>query len=303
MRKAAGLTGDQLAAALGWGPKSGPTKISKIENGRQMPSAADIRAWANATGYAEEAGELLDLLADLERVHMRRRRMLRGGEAPLQEDYDQRTRAAKHFRNMEIAFIPGLLQTSAYARSIIMQVSAVYGITDIDVAVQARMRRQDILYDTSKVFEFLITEAALRLRPCPVQVMLGQLDRLLGLGLDNVTLGIIPFGPELTITPVNGFLLLDDRLIIETYSGEDQEHGDESAIHHRIFDTFMSNALTGDEARRLIMAAAASLRNAANALAAGGTMHPQTPRYNFMCTTTRSAVNCTHSMQGVPVPR
>jgi transcriptional regulator with XRE-family HTH domain len=264
MRVAAGLTGDQLAALLserfGWAAKTGPPKVSKIENDRQVPTADIIRAWAEATGHPEDTGELLDLLADLQAVHIRRRRMLRQGEAPLQEDYDQRARAATRFRNAEIAFIPGLLQTSAYARSLITQVSAVFGITDVDAAVQARMHRQDVLYDSSKQFEFVFTEAALRLLPCPRQVMLGQLDRLLSLGMDNVTVGIIPFETELAITPVNGFLLLDDQLIVETYGWEDQEHGDESATHHRIFDMLMSDALTGNEARRLIARAAEDLR-------------------------------------------
>jgi transcriptional regulator with XRE-family HTH domain len=264
MRVAAGLSGDQLAARLserfGWAEKTGPPKVSKIENGRQVPTAGIIRAWADVTGHPEITDELLDLLAALQTVHIRRRRMLRQGEAPLQEDYDQRARAAKRFRNVEIAFIPGLLQTSAYARSIIKQVSVVFRITDVDAAVQARMRRQDVLYDSSKTFEFVFTEAALRMLPCPRQVMLGQLDRLLSISMDNVTLGIIPFGAELTITPVNGFLLLDDQLIVETYGWEDQEHGEESATHHRIYDMLMADALTGDEARRLIAGAAEDLR-------------------------------------------
>ena len=51
------------------------------------------------------------------------------------------------------------------------------------------MHRQQVLYDTSKAFEFVFTEAALYLLPCSRQVMLGQLDRLLSLGMDNVTLG------------------------------------------------------------------------------------------------------------------
>src|SRR6266704_656331 len=45
MRKAAGLTGDQLAARLGWKSRS---KIPKLENGRQMPTEDEIRAWADA---------------------------------------------------------------------------------------------------------------------------------------------------------------------------------------------------------------------------------------------------------------
>jgi hypothetical protein len=160
---------------------------------------------------------------------------------------------------MEIAVIPGLLQTGPYARSILEQVQAVFGISDVDAAIQARMRRQDVLYDSSKRFEFLMTEAALMFLPCPPEVMLGQLDRLMSLAMANVTIGIIPFG-QLSLTPVNGFLLLDDYLVVETYSGEDEEHGDESEIHSRIFDLLMNESATGENARRLIASAAERLR-------------------------------------------
>jgi hypothetical protein len=264
MRVAAGLNGDQLAARLaarfGWAKKTAPPKVSKIENGHQVPTPDIIRAWVEETGHPGDTDELLDILADMQTVHIRRRRMLRKGETPLQEDYDQRAQAVTSFRNFEVAFIPGLLQTSAYARSLITQVAAIFGITDVDEAVQARMHRQNVLYDSSKTFEFVFTEAALRILSCPRQVMLGQLDRLLSLSADNVRIGIIPFGAELTITPVNGFLLLDDQLIVETYCWEDQEHGDESATHRRIFDMLMADALKDDEARRLIARAAEDLR-------------------------------------------
>jgi hypothetical protein len=43
--------------------------------------------------------------------------------------------------------------------------------------------------------------------------------------------------------------------IAETYGWEDQEHGDESATHHRIFDMLMADALMGDKAQRLIASA------------------------------------------------
>lgn len=261
LRKSSGLTGEELAAGMGWPAGTGRTKVSKIEHGKQVPSAEDIRAWAAASGHPEQAGELLDLLADVQTVHTRWRRRLRGGHAAIQEDIGRRTQAAKRIRNAEITLIPGLLQTSGYARAIITQVSAVYGTNDIDAAVQARMRRQDVIYDQSKVFEFVITETALRLLPCPPQVMLGQLDRLMSLGLDNVTLGIIPFGTELPLMPFNSFLLLDDDLTVETWASKDDEYaGDEATLHHRIFDRMMAESVTGDEARRLIAAAADDLR-------------------------------------------
>jgi transcriptional regulator with XRE-family HTH domain len=259
LRKDAGLTGDQLAALLGWGATA-RTKVSKIENGRQTPSTEEVQAWALAVGHPEAAEELLDLLADMKIVHTRwQARLKKGGQAAIQEDFDARTRAAQRFRNAELVLIPGLLQTSAYARAVKTQGAALYPETvgDVDAAVQALMRRQDVLYDSSKTFEFLITEAALRLIPCPPQVMLGQLDRLLSLGMDNVTLGIIPFG-ELQLAPVNSFYLLDDDLTVETWAGKTE--GEPAALYHRIFDALMIEAVTGAEGRQLIASVAADLR-------------------------------------------
>jgi hypothetical protein len=94
---------------------------------------------------------------------------------------------------------------------------------------------------------------------CPRQVMLGQLDRLLSMDLENVTLGIIPMGRELRMTLYNGFLMLDDVLVTESYGYEDQGT-DQAEAHARIFELLMDESATGEDARRLIVAAAASLR-------------------------------------------
>ena len=99
MREATGLSQLQLAERLGWGPRSGPPKISKLENGRQMPSANDVRLWADATGNTDSIPELLAMLADIQAVHVRRRKLLQQGEAPLQEEYDQRIQAATHIQH------------------------------------------------------------------------------------------------------------------------------------------------------------------------------------------------------------
>jgi len=90
--------------------------------------------------------------------------------------------------------------------------------------------------------------------------MAGQLDRLLALNLDNVTLGIIPFGVPLKLTPISDFLMLDDRAIVETPGGEIHVGDAESAGYAEDFGTLMGEALTGPEARRLIAGAAAGLR-------------------------------------------
>lgn len=257
LRRAAGLSGARLAADLGWGA----AKVSKIENGNQTPSAGDIRAWAAACGHPEAADELLDILADVQTVSRRWKQRARGGLAAIQEDYDRRTREARRVRNAEILIVPGLLQTAGYARGILTRLWP--DRSDIDETVAGRMQRQEVLYDPGKTFEFVITEAALRMLPVPAQVMAGQLDRLLSVGLTNVTLGIIPFGVELDTLPAGGILLLDDAAIVETVEtcgGERFAGEEESAEYGRIFGLLMDEAVTGDEARQLITAAAADLR-------------------------------------------
>ena len=259
-RRAAGLTGPVLAKRLGW-VKS---KVPKLENGRQMPTEADIRVWAEATGHPEEVPELLDLLSEAQAIHTQWRHKLRRGHAALQSEFDQLVRDAKYIRNFEIMLIPGLLQTADYARYRVLEAVRIQGTDEAEVekTVAARMRRQEVLYDSSKTFDFIICEAALRYLLCPPQVMAGQLDRLLGIsGLSNVTLAIIPPGVELAIAPMVGFLTVDDLTVVETFAAQDNYVGTEAATYDRITDGLMAEAVTGDEARRLITAAAADLRN------------------------------------------
>jgi transcriptional regulator with XRE-family HTH domain len=259
LRRSAGLTGDRMAADLGWVR----SKISKIENGRQPPTAQDIRAWTARCGHPEATGELLDMLADVANAGRRWKKELRKGHAAIQTDLGQRMQEATRIRNAEIAFMPGLLQTAGYARSIITQSAAVNEVThdDIEAAVTARMRRRDIIYESDKTFEFVITEAALRFMPCSAQVMVGQLDRLLGLDMDNLTLGIVPMGIELSMTPVHGFLIVDDLTLVETFHKEFEVPESDAAVYERIFDRLMAEAVTGEQARRLIVAAVEDLRS------------------------------------------
>jgi hypothetical protein len=124
------------------------------------------------------------------------------------------------------------------------------------------MLRQQILYDTTKSFQFVITEAALRLLLCPRAAMLAQLDRLLGLtGLSHISLGVIPFGVELPTTPQNAFILLDDDLaVVETFVGETMHHADEAAAYAAAMDSLAAEAWYDEPARELILRASEELR-------------------------------------------
>ena len=163
LRQQAGLTGRQVADSLSW-PAS---KVSKLENGRQTPTDEDVRGWASVTHAGGEAEALLALLHTLEVQHAEWRRQLKTGLRPHQDeiaDLDAKTRL---FRAFEPTFIPGLLQTAGYARARFAQSITVFKVpNDIDEAVRARVRRQEMLYRPDKRFHFVLTEATLRYRLC-----------------------------------------------------------------------------------------------------------------------------------------
>lgn len=259
MREAAGLGAGALADRLGWPP----SKVSKIQNGQQRPSARDAAEWATACGHPEQAAELQDMATQIGVIHRQWKHRIRRGHASTQEDLDQAVRAAKRIRNVEVAVIPGLLQTPDYARQIVAMSAEFHQrpAGEIEPAVAARMRRQEALYDTSRVFEFVITEGVLKRRVGTPQVMAGQLDRLATLSaLPNITLGILPDDAELRLIPGECFMLVDDVAYLETWVIEDTAEGDEAATYARVADILLAEAVTGDEARALIVAAAEVLR-------------------------------------------
>jgi len=252
LRTAANLNGRQLAGLLSW-PAS---KISKLENGRQNPSDDDIRAWTGATGGEAETEALLASLHTLELQHAEWRRILHAGIRPRQNELVGIDQQTKLFRVFESTVIPGLLQTAEYARIRFAESIRVFNlISDINEAVQGRSRRQEILYLSDKRFHFVLTEAALRMRLCPPEIMLGQLDRLVSLSaLPNVRLGIIGFQAQYTASPWHGFWIYDtDRVIVETYSAAlNLAQPPEIELYVNVFDELAAVASYGRAARGII---------------------------------------------------
>jgi hypothetical protein len=86
---------------------------------------------------------------------------------------------------------------------------------------------------------------------------LAWLDRLIG--LHGLAIAVIPMGRQLDLAPVNSFVLLDDRVLLETFGGEDLLSEQESATYAQVFARLQGEAATGEAARDLIAAAAARL--------------------------------------------
>jgi transcriptional regulator with XRE-family HTH domain len=252
LRRQAGLTGTQLAESLSW-PQS---KVSKLETARQTPTDDDIRAWTRAASGEAHTDELLNALHTLEAQHAEWLRLLRPGLRPHQSGIAELDAKTRLFRVFEATVVPGMLQTAEYARARLAQGVILYNATnDINEAVQARMKRQELLYRPDKRFHFVITETALRLRLCAPEAMLAQLDRLISLStLPNVRIGVIDLDTKYVIGPWHGFWLRDnERVHVETFSAElNLVQTPEVDLYGKIFEHFAAAASYGRLGRAVI---------------------------------------------------
>lgn len=252
VRRAAGLTGQQLADSLAWAP----SKISKLENGRQTPTDDDVRSWCRATSSEHATDALLADLHTLQTRHREWQRVMRAGVAAEQTAMGRREQDTRIFRGFQSTIVPGLLQTPTYAREILERFGRRTGQRmDVDEAVAARMRRQEILYDPTKKFRLVMTEAVLLYYVCSPAAMLGQIDRLTNLAmLPNIRLGIIPFDRPYVISPTHPFWVYDDQLVVvETVSAQLNLAQPEEIDQYT--KTFEAMALTAvyDESARAVM--------------------------------------------------
>ncbi|MGH8604286.1 MAG: Scr1 family TA system antitoxin-like transcriptional regulator, partial [Gammaproteobacteria bacterium] len=159
LRLQVGFNGRQLAESLSWAP----SKVSKLETGRQTPTEDDIRAWTRATNSEGETEALLASLRTLEVQYADWKRIFRTGLRPRQNELAELDQKTRLFRAFEVTVIPGLLQTPEYARARFAEgIRRLKLPNDINEAVQGRVQRQEILYRLDKRFHFVLPEAVLR---------------------------------------------------------------------------------------------------------------------------------------------
>ena len=259
LRVEAGLTGRQLAERLGWTQ----SKVSKLETGKQTPTAEDLRAWARGVESDETAAELVARLNGFETRYRTWRRQLASGHRARQDLGAAELARSRRVRCFEPAIIPGLTQTADYARHVFTHNAAFReSPRDTEDAVRARLKRQEALYDRDRCFDFLIWEGALHVLLCPPSAMAAQLDRLSNLiGLDTVSLGIIPFRAPVRRSPGHGFMIYDDRLVtVETMNAEMWlDDPSDVQTYAKAWEWLSEPAVSGRSARRLISLAQAAL--------------------------------------------
>lgn len=259
LRTEAGLNGKEFASRIGWQR----SKVSRLENGKQTATTADAEAWAEAAGAPEAVGELKGRVRGLETSYRSWKRQLSAGHRAVQESHVLQEAQAEVIHLFEPGIIPGIFQTPEYARGVLTDVSVRLGVArDVEEGVRARMKRQEALYQPGHHFHALVWEGALHVVRCAPEAMAAQLDRLSSvIGLDTVTLGIIPFGVRTPFSPKHGFWIIDERLVIaDTWNAELWLDADEDvAFYRKTWELLKGSAVFDHQAHRLIMRARAQL--------------------------------------------
>lgn len=256
LRAGAGLTTYQLGERLGWSQ----SRVTRIENGIIQASADDADAWAEATGADPGTREDLASLAYSAWNEVRSWRVShRGGLAARQREMGQLEHRATAIRQFQPEAIPGLLQSEDYARRVL----AFADVTDkggIDGAAKARIKRQAILREPGRAFDFVLTEGALRWRPGPRDLMVEQLGHLLAAAsLPSVSLSVIPFDREAVTAYQHAFTIYGipdaPTVLVEFHHGETfPSLPAEIELYEHLFVMLRDSALHGDEALAFVRA-------------------------------------------------
>ncbi|WP_305788790.1 helix-turn-helix domain-containing protein [Symbioplanes lichenis] len=191
LRLAAGITRDRA----GYEIRGSESKISRMELGRVAFKERDVTDLLRLYGVTDQ-GEHERLLA-----------LAREANSPgwwhsygdvlttWFQNYLDLEQAAELIRTYEIQFVPGLLQTDAYARAVIMLGHGTASAEEIDRRADLRMARKQLLRrENSPRLWAVIDEAVLRRPIGGMEVLREQIEYLLEASTHrNVRLQVIPF--------------------------------------------------------------------------------------------------------------
>ena len=138
LREAAGYSGVQMGRKLGWEN----SRVNRIEHGKYNTSEVDVTQWVTILGHPRSV--LDDLLTMLRQSNSGFVVQPHGQRLPDQfHSLIRHETKAQTIQNVELAVVPGLLQTRSYAEALMRN----EGIIDEDLIqtrVQARMDRQSM---------------------------------------------------------------------------------------------------------------------------------------------------------------
>ncbi|MFE9424590.1 helix-turn-helix domain-containing protein [Kitasatospora sp. NPDC006697] len=256
MREQAGLSGSQLARLLG----ATSAYVAQAENGKASVSMERLHAIAATCMCANQPliDALLDIIADREK----------GGwweeyRGVLSTDFlevAELERGAEHLVTYTSTFMPGLLQTDAYARSLFAQAHPPLAQQQVDLRVRFRMQRQEAARARGLPNSVYIHEAALRMRFCGSRILADQLDSLI---VDSerpgTSIRVLPFDSDALPSPSENFTYMAGPISELDFAQMDTGHGGQVfdapahlARFRAIIARLGSSALPERESRELI---------------------------------------------------
>lgn len=251
LRIASGLSGDRLARRSGMSQ----SKVSRIETGRLLPSVTDVDQILVGLDVDQATREEILVLARVANAEYQDvRASVRRGLHHRQRELASLERSATHIRHFLPTLVTGLLQIPEYMHAA-MNTPIEPATTDTGAAIALKLRRQAVLHDQNKSFDFLLTESAVRWQLCASSIMAVQIDRLVSLShLRNIRIGILPLSAHIPDGAYHTFVTYDARLVtIELFTGQLVLRDPKDLDHYlALFDFFGSHALWRDDARSFL---------------------------------------------------
>jgi transcriptional regulator with XRE-family HTH domain len=262
LRRAAGLTGQDVAAALGLHF----TGISRIENGVKPPTERNIRDWCAACGAQEQIADLITTALAVESSYLEWTRQSRAGMRRLGDLHSIATyRRTTTFRIHEPMIMPGVFQTEAYIRRMLdFWYDFLDAPDDADATVAMKAERTAIALTPSKHIVVVLGEQALHTRRGTSEEHVQQLAHLLELmRLPFVSVGIIPADAQRYAIASVGFWIFDDNAVaLETPTAAIKvTRPAEIARYAALFARLQTEAAYSAQARRLVTDAIAVHRS------------------------------------------
>ncbi|GAA0430654.1 transcriptional regulator [Acrocarpospora corrugata] len=247
LRCEAGYSREEVAQLLGLASST----VYRIETGHTRPQGRtmrDLLSLYGANGHERDA--LLELIRDAGR---------RGwwhhfGDV-LPGPYVGLEAEAASVRNYEPVMLPGLLETEAYARSVI-SAALVEDPGEIERRITVRLERQRRLSDPAFELWVVLDEAALRRPVGGPYVMAEQLRRLQEIAIQpNVTIQVLPFDAGAYLGMGNPLAILtfphpedSDVVFLESAGGELYlESSDDVRRYALVFDHLRAAALSPEK--------------------------------------------------------
>ncbi|KPI01822.1 helix-turn-helix domain protein [Actinobacteria bacterium OK074] len=256
-RESAGKSPDEAAERIG----CHRTKINRIENARLGLSLGELRDLLTFYGV-EDPAQVDEMLSLAQRSREPGWVQRVGLTRPTYADFIDYERTADYIRSYQSTLIAGLLQTPDYAREIISATPSTLKQEEVEVLVEARMKRQEVLERPSPPRLCVIeAEAALRLQVGGRDVMHKQLEHLETMaGHPSVEVQVIPDRAGAHAGLAGSFVLFafpslsfSDVACVEHRTGTlHMETPAETAEYTLIFDSLRSVALSPGDSLDLI---------------------------------------------------